>query len=143
MENGKITRKERDCLVIAVENSSKGFPVKLVDLSKKLKIKPPTALDLVRRLEKKGMLESNRGMIIPTEEGIKRYGIIIYAHRIIECALKDSGESDVDSCLEAAGYDYLVSANLVSEMDRLLGNPETCPHGKKIIRDEVNEHQFI
>lgn len=143
MEYQKITRKERDCLVMVVENTSKGFPMKLADLSRKLNIKPPTALDLVRRLEKKGILESNKGMIIPTEEGIKRYEIIIYAHRIIECALKESGESDVDSCLEAAGYDYLVSTNLVSEMDHLLGNPETCPHGKRIVRGETNEYKSL
>ncbi len=143
MKNQNITRKERDCLVIVVENSSKGFPIRLADLSRKLKIKSPTALDLVKRLEKKGILKSNRGMIIPTEEGLKRYSMIVYAHRIIECALKESGESDIDSCTEAAGYDYLVSENLVSEMDRLLGRPDTCPHGKRIRRVETNEYQSV
>lgn len=140
MEIEAITKKERDCLVAVVENNISGFPIKLIDLSKKLKIKPPTALDLVRRLEKKGILENKRGMIIPTQDGRRRYQMIIYAHRIIECALKDSGENDIQSCMEAASYDYLVSMNLVSEMDNLLGKPEICPHGKKIRREDTDEY---
>ena len=54
-----ITRKERDCIVALHENS--GFPLRLFNIAEILKIKAPTAYELVKRLESKNIIEKKIG----------------------------------------------------------------------------------
>ena len=53
LDNVSITKKERDCLVTLGKHRDSKFPFRLIDLSKNMEIKPPTALNLIKRLEKK------------------------------------------------------------------------------------------
>ena len=57
----KWNRKERDCIVALHENS--GFPLRLFNIADILKIKAPTAYELVKRLESKNIIEKKNGVI--------------------------------------------------------------------------------
>jgi Mn-dependent transcriptional regulator len=127
-----ITKRERDCLLAITENSKSDFPIRLSDLANILEIKPPTALNIVKRLSELGLVRNERGMIRPTEKGVVYYKEIIYHHRVLECILKNSGVDEVKSCVEAAKLDYQLPHELVEKMEEYAGNPRECPHGKPI-----------
>ncbi len=127
-----ITKRERDFLLEIVENSKGGFPIRLVDLAAQMSVKPPTALGVVKRLEKIELVKNERGMIKATEKGLIYYREIIYHHRVLECILKNSGIDDVNSCLEAAKLDYQIPHKVIEKMEEYAGSPTECPHGKPI-----------
>lgn len=53
-----ITKMERDCLLAITENSKSDFPIRLSDLANILEIKPPTALNIVKRLSELGLVRN-------------------------------------------------------------------------------------
>ncbi len=128
----QITKKERECLV-AVKELSAEFPARLVDLAKKLSVKPPTALGLVRRLEEKELVVENRGSIILTEKGRQAYRNIMLTHRTLEYLLSKAGVSKECACKEASKIDYLVEPSYARRLWAYLGKPENCPHGKPVL----------
>jgi DtxR family Mn-dependent transcriptional regulator len=128
----ELTRRERDCLIAVVENLDSRFPIKLVTLSRILGGKPPTILEIVRRLQRKDLLIDNSGMILPTEKGYETCSRILEAHRILECLVARGKKSKDEACREVSDYDYLVSHKTIHEVWALLGNPQKCPHGKAI-----------
>ncbi|MGC9037318.1 MAG: metal-dependent transcriptional regulator [Candidatus Micrarchaeia archaeon] len=128
----QITKKERECLV-AVKELSTEFPVRLVDLAKRLVVKPPTALRLVRRLKEKGLVVENRGSVLLTEKGVQAYRNIMLAHRTLEYLLSKAGISKECACKEASKIDYLVEPSYARRLWAYLGKPANCPHGKPII----------
>ena len=80
----ELTKKERDTLIAVGDSGNNAFPLRLVDLSLLLKVKPPTALNLVRRLSRKGCLKDEKGMIIFTDKGKKAYLELVENHRVEE-----------------------------------------------------------
>ena len=127
-----LTKKERDCLVLVNEFKS-DFPPRLIDIAKKLQVQPPTAYNLVVRLERKGLIEENRGSIIITQKGKSTYRDIIMMHRCFETLLNKAGMSANVACKEAEKVDYLLDANCVKPLLKFIGNPKICPHGKPIV----------
>ena len=53
-----VTKRERDCLIMLEEDSQNGFPMRLHQIASTLGIKPPTALNVIKRLEEKGLAKS-------------------------------------------------------------------------------------
>ena len=132
-----VTRRERDCLVILEEDSRDDFPARLHEIALTLNVKPPTALNVVRRLERKGLAESRDGMIILTESGEKVAKSILLVHRTYESLLCQSGVPANSACQEAAEVDYIIPEGDAKLILKKIGNPKKCPHGKPI--QEVDE----
>ncbi|MEM0073231.1 MAG: metal-dependent transcriptional regulator [Thermoplasmatales archaeon] len=128
----EITKRERDCLVTLAENAKKDFPLRLHEIASVLKIKPPTALDILRRLEKKGLAESKDGMIHLTGRGNREASDILLIHRTIETLLCQSGLGESDACREASKVDFILSERDAELILGRIGNPKNCPHGKPI-----------
>ena len=125
-----ITRKERDCIVALYENS--GFPLRLFNIADILKIKAPTAYELVKRLESKNIINKTNGIISLTAYGISIYDEIIMAHRTLELILTKSGVNSDTACEQIERIDYLMDDASVQKLFKSLGQPQTCPHGKPI-----------
>jgi DtxR family Mn-dependent transcriptional regulator len=120
-----ITRKERDCIVALHENS--GFPLRLFNIAEILKIKAPTAYELVKRLESKNIIEKKNGVINMI------YSEIIMAHRTLEIMLTKSGVNSDRACQQIEKIDYLMDDVSIQKLFKSLGQPQTCPHGKPVI----------
>ncbi|MCL4446779.1 MAG: metal-dependent transcriptional regulator [Thermoplasmatales archaeon] len=131
-----ITRRERDCLVTLEEDSPKNFPMRLHQIAQTLRVKPPTALNVIRRLERKGLAESKDGMVILTESGDKVAKSILLVHRTYESLLCQSGVSENSACSEAAEVDYIIPAGNARLILKKIGSPKLCPHGKPIPEEE-------
>jgi DtxR family Mn-dependent transcriptional regulator len=126
-----ITRKERDCIV-ALHDSS-GFPLRLFNIAEILKIKAPTAHELVKRLESKNIIEKKNGIISLTDYGNKVYSEIIMAHRTMEILLTKSGVNSDLACEQIEKIDYLMDDTSIKKLFESIGQPLTCPHGKPVI----------
>jgi Mn-dependent transcriptional regulator len=131
--NFGITKKERDCLLTIKRISSSDFPVKLSELSRSMKIKPPTALELVSRLEKKGLVKKNKGMIVLTERGKKIYRSIVFIHRVFEYFLVNCGVDLQEACNKASKFDYILDEKIARLIFQKIGQPNKCPHGREIL----------
>lgn len=127
-----ITKRERDCLVQIKENSLRGFPVRLHELAERLDIKPPTALNIIRRLQVKGYADSKDGMVILTMAGNDAANRILMVHRTFESLFCQSGISKSSACREASEIDFIIPERNARLVLKRIDSPKVCPHGKPI-----------
>jgi DtxR family Mn-dependent transcriptional regulator len=132
LNNVTLTRKERDCMVLIGGNASSDFPLRLVEVSSSLGIKPPTALNMVKKLVSKGMLLREHGMLALSAEGRDQYRKIIESHRVIETMISRYGVDIDTACRLSCNLDFIIDETTVNSIFRTLGKPKSCPHGNKI-----------
>ncbi|MGC9191501.1 MAG: metal-dependent transcriptional regulator [Conexivisphaera sp.] len=129
----EMTKKERDCLLaIYREISASGFPLRLVDVSRLMGVRPPTALELVDRLRRKGMVERRRGLITLSKDGMDVARGLVAVHRALEVFFSGCGLSADEACRLVSQFDYMVGPAMAPRILSALGNPSTCPHGYPI-----------
>ena len=128
----ELTHRERDCLVFIGNDIKGGFPDRLIDLSKKLKVKPPTTIQLLDKLESKALISRKGGMVILTDNGKKIYHDVTESHRIIEVMLYSYGIPKGECCEVASEIDYVFKHDLIERLSSNLGNPKLCPHGNPV-----------
>lgn len=132
MRKTGVTKKERDCLITIRENGSEPFPIRLCEIAKLMGIRPPSALELIERLEGKGLLKARSGMIRLTPQGMREYERIILNHRVFESLFVQSGIAAEDACREIESFDYFLDSRTAEAVLRKIGSPSLCPHGKPI-----------
>lgn len=132
-DTNSITKRERDCLVSIKERSETDFPMRLHEVASIMRIKPPTALNVVNRLKGKGLLESKGGMIVLTETGDSLTKSILMVHRTFESLFCQSGVSKGMACNEAGEIDFLIPEENASLVLKRIDSPSRCPHGKPIL----------
>ncbi|MGC8496911.1 MAG: metal-dependent transcriptional regulator [Thermoplasmata archaeon] len=133
--NHNLTKKERDCIIFIEKGSTGEFPIRVLDLAKSMKVKPPTVEELLYRLEEKKMIIRKRGMIMLTKLGKKTYTDIILCHRVLETFFVDCGVSVSDACEKISNFDYMIDTDTAKMILAKLGNPTKCPHGYNIIEN--------
>jgi DtxR family Mn-dependent transcriptional regulator len=87
---------------------------------------------MIRRLEAENLV-SNDGAIKLTKKGQALAQQIVRRHRLAERFLTDILQlSWADAHHEAGRWEHVMSDRVEEAMDRVLGNPTTCPHGNPI-----------
>ncbi|MGC8515103.1 MAG: metal-dependent transcriptional regulator [Thermoplasmata archaeon] len=127
----KLTRRERDC-ILAIKESSSEFPIRLSQLAQKIELKPPTVIEILRRLEAKGLLKRESGMIVLTNLGMSYYNYLVNCHRILETIFVDSGIDIEKACKEVSSFDFMLDKDSLVKLSNFVGKPKACPHGKPI-----------
>ncbi len=128
-----VTKRERDCLVLLKEESDGEFPVRLHQVAESLSVKPPTALNIIKRLRMKGFAESRDGMVVLTPEGDELAKKILLVHRTFESLFCQSGVSKKNACEDAGDIDFLIPPESARLILKRIDNPSSCPHGKPIV----------
>ncbi|MEM3227576.1 MAG: metal-dependent transcriptional regulator [Candidatus Micrarchaeaceae archaeon] len=124
-----LTQRERDCLTIISEENG----IKLARLSQRLKVKPPTAFMLVKRLIGMEAIRRDRnGLIVLTRRGENEAKRIKFKHRVMETLLSKNGVKIEEACNECKKLDFLISYNVAMEIFKKMDKPSNCPHGKPI-----------
>lgn len=131
----EVTKRERDCLVSLKEDSSRDFPMRLHEIASIMKVKPPTALNVVKRLRDKGLVEARDGMVLLTEKGNEVTKGILMVHRTYEALFCQSGRPNSNACMEASEIDFIIPKENAKLILKRIDNPATCPHGKPIMED--------
>jgi len=127
-----VTRRELDCLRAVYELSADGWPVRLVDAANSLSVSPPTALVMMDRLVKEGLLKKGPTGYLLSDEGKKQAEAVVMAHRVIETLLYRAGFDPNEACAQARKFDVSVPEVVVKKLYDYLGRPAECPHGKRI-----------
>jgi DtxR family Mn-dependent transcriptional regulator len=132
IEQLMLTRRERDCVLAIKESSSPEFPIRLSQLARKMKLKPPTVIEILKRLEAKGLLKRESGMIVLTDSGLSYYSYLLNCHRILETIFVDSGIDIEKACKEVSSFDFMLDKDSLLKLSNFVGKPKACPHGKPI-----------
>ncbi len=131
--DANITKKERDCIVSIWNGFQNGFPVRVSTLAESMKIRPPTVEELLDRLEGKGLIQRNRGMVVLSEAGRAVYRRIMMDHRALETFLVQCGDDADSACKMVSNFDYLIDERTALLVLKRIGNPALCPHGRQIV----------
>jgi DtxR family Mn-dependent transcriptional regulator len=101
-------------------------------IADRLQVSRPAVSEMIRRLEAEGLI-TNDGAIRLTAAGQTLAQRVVRRHRLAERFLTDLlGLSWADAHHEAGKWEHVMSDAVEAAMDRVLGNPTTCPHGNPI-----------
>ena len=128
-----LTKKQLQALqtIGSIATHSKGAP--LSTIADKLRISPPSALELVRALETLGLVNRKSGKTKLTSSGCRCLEEYDRHHRIAENLFAKFLDPE-ESHRAASEIDFSLSHETVERLYEAEGLPETCPHGKPISR---------
>lgn len=102
-------------------------------VAERLGVSRPSVSTMIRRMESEGLLRIDDARIVLTERGQALAEQVVRRHRIAERFLTDVlGLSWAAAHHEAGKWEHVISPEVEAAIDRLLGNPTTCPHGNPI-----------
>ncbi len=101
-------------------------------IADRLQVSRPAVSEMIRRLETEGLITADRAILL-TPAGQALAQRVVRRHRLAERFLTDLlGLSWADAHHEAGKWEHVMSDAVEAAMDRVLGNPTTCPHGNPI-----------
>ena len=101
-------------------------------IAERLQVSRPAVSEMIRRLEAEGLI-STHGNIRLTTSGQALAQRVVRRHRLAERFLTDLlGLSWAEAHHEAGKWEHVMSDTVEAALDRVLGNPTTCPHGNPI-----------
>lgn len=109
----------------------KEAPVPAARVAEMLGVTPPTASEMLKRLEAEGLVERGprKGPLLTTR-GRAEAERVVRNHRVIERFLTDfMGYTAAESHVHADDMGDAFSDEMVERLAAQLGNPERCPHG--------------
>lgn len=99
-----------------------------------LGISAPSALEMLKRLEKEGyVIYKTRQGIKLTEKGRRIAKRIIRAHRLTEVLMKEALKTDIRE-ETVCGMEHHMDEEFMDALCTLLNHPRKCPHGHVIPR---------
>ena len=101
-------------------------------LARRLKVKRPTAYEMLQSLVRKGALQGTKGKYCITPAGIEMARRILRNHRIIETMLYRAGVDLETACKCASRIQNEIEDEIIEKLREYLGNPDKCPHGRPI-----------
>jgi DtxR family Mn-dependent transcriptional regulator len=101
-------------------------------IAERLQVSRPAVSEMIRKLEAEGLLTTDGGIEL-TESGQKLAQTVVRRHRLAERFLTDVLKlSWAEAHHEAGKWEHVMSDHVEEAMNRLLGEPTTCPHGNPI-----------
>ena len=108
-------------------------------IAERLLVSRPAVSEMIRRLEAEGLVTTD-GAITLTATGSTLAQQVVRRHRLAERFLTDILKlSWAEAHHEAGKWEHVISENVEVAMNRLLGEPTTCPHGNPIPGSEYVE----
>jgi DtxR family transcriptional regulator, Mn-dependent transcriptional regulator len=102
-------------------------------IAERLGVSRPSVSEMIKRLEAEGFVTATRSAIKLTAKGRRLAESVVRRHRLAERFLTDIlGLTWAQAHHEAGKWEHVISDEVESAMVRVLGDPETCPHGNPI-----------
>ncbi len=102
-------------------------------IAERLDVSRPAVSEMVRRLEKADLVRVGDDGLALTNDGRELASSVVRRHRLAERFLTDVlGLTWTEAHHEAGKWEHIISPSVESALDRLLGEPTTCPHGNPI-----------
>lgn len=121
-------------------------PVPAARVAEMLGVTPPTASEMMKRLESEGLIErSPRQGPVLTKTGRVEAERVVRNHRIIERFLTDfMGYTPAESHVHADDMGDAFTDEMVERLSAQLGHPDRCPHGWPVNpADEKEENKGL
>ncbi len=111
------------------------WPVKGLDVARRLGVSPAAVTQMGARLVAKGLVFKDSSGLKLTAAGRAEALRVLRKHRLAERLLTDLlGLGWADSHDEACRMEHAISEEAATAIEEVLGFPETCPHGQPIPR---------
>ena len=118
-----------ECIYELAEDDVDVIQARIAD---RLQVSRPAVSEMMRRLEAEGLITTERGINL-TRSGVELAERVVRRHRLAERFLTDIlGLPWAEAHHEAGKWEHVMSEHVETAMDRVLGNPTTCPHGNPI-----------
>jgi DtxR family transcriptional regulator, iron-dependent repressor len=118
-----------ECIFELREDDVEVIQARIAD---RLQVSRPAVSEMMRRLEAEGLITTGDGIRL-TPAGLALAERVVRRHRLAERFLTDVLQlSWAEAHHEAGRWEHVMSLAVEQAMDRLLGNPTTCPHGNPI-----------
>jgi DtxR family Mn-dependent transcriptional regulator len=102
-------------------------------IAERLEVSRPAVSEMIRRMEGEGLISLDGTTVRLTDDGTRVAERVVRRHRLAERFLTDVLElSWADAHAEAGKWEHVISDPVEEALDRLLGQPTTCPHGNPI-----------
>ncbi len=119
-----------ECIFELREDNLEVIQARLAD---RLNVSRPSVSEMIHRMESEGLVTSADNQIRLTDLGETLGSRVVRRHRIAERFLTDVlGLSWSLAHHEACKWEHVITAEVESAMNNLLGTPTTCPHGNPI-----------
>jgi DtxR family transcriptional regulator, Mn-dependent transcriptional regulator len=118
-----------ECIFELAEDDVDVIQARIAD---RLAVSRPAVSEMMRRMEAEGLITTSNGIRL-TEHGQTLGTQVVRRHRLAERFLTDVlNLSWAEAHHEAGKWEHVMSEAVEKAMNRLLGNPTTCPHGNPI-----------
>ena len=102
-------------------------------IAERLRVSRPSVSEMIRRMSDEGLIFLEGSHISLTDKGESLAVQVVRRHRLAERFLTDIlGLSWALAHREAGKWEHVMSTEVEQAMERVLGNPTTCPHGNPI-----------
>ena len=102
-------------------------------IAERLEVSRPAVSEMIKRMEKEGLVTSDAAGISLTADGRDLASSVVRRHRLAERFLTDVlGLTWTEAHHEAGKWEHVISPDVEDALNRLLGEPTTCPHGNPI-----------
>ncbi|MHB1090041.1 MAG: metal-dependent transcriptional regulator [Ilumatobacteraceae bacterium] len=102
-------------------------------VAERLNVSRPSVSEMIHRMESEGLITSVGSQIRLTDRGEALASSVVRRHRLAERFLIDVlGLSWSRAHHEACKWEHVITSEVESAMNNLLGAPTTCPHGNPI-----------
>lgn len=119
-----------ECIFELREDNLEVIQARLAD---RLNVSRPSVSEMIHRMESEGLITSAGNQIRLTDLGETLGSRVVRRHRIAERFLTDVlGLSWSIAHHEACKWEHVITAEVETAMNNLLGTPTTCPHGNPI-----------
>ena len=119
-----------ECIFELAEDDVAVIQARIAD---RLQVSRPAVSEMIRRLDTEGLVRTEGTTIRLTDAGTALATKVVRRHRLAERFLTDVlGLSWALAHHEAGKWEHVMSDEVEAALDRVLGNPTTCPHGNPI-----------
>ncbi len=102
-------------------------------IAERIEVSRPAVSEMIRRMSSEGLVSVEDSTISLTAPGLELAERVVRRHRLAERFLTDMlGLSWADAHAEAGKWEHVISESVEAALDRVLGEPTTCPHGNPI-----------
>jgi DtxR family transcriptional regulator, Mn-dependent transcriptional regulator len=102
-------------------------------IAERIEVSRPAVSEMIRRMEGAGLVAVSGSTISLKESGRVLAERVVRRHRLAERFLTDMlGLSWADAHAEAGKWEHVISDSVEEALQRVLGDPTTCPHGNPI-----------
>ena len=129
-----ITPSEEEYLESIYSLGAKGKElVKVKKLAESLKVKDPSVVEMLRKLKDLGFVSYDRPGVKLTPKGQRHAIKVVRRHELAERLLADVFGYPLPKVHDmACRFEHVMDDDLTDRIDKMLGEPKTCPHGSPI-----------